>query len=108
MQKEYIICSAIWININEIFPHQPNNITNGLVVCGHRHHNCFIIISNLNDKIKGDINDSKLNNKNIQGFLTNTNRFVNRYEAFEIAIGADQVIINKERNIKKLFSEDIY
>jgi hypothetical protein len=42
----------------------------------------------------------------VQGFLTNTDRFVDRIEGREIAIKSGQV---KEEEIgKKLFSEDLY
>lgn len=44
----------------------------------------------------------------IQGFWTNTNRFVDRYEAKKIAIAAHQLIVPEERVHKYLFSEDVW
>lgn len=44
----------------------------------------------------------------IQGFWTNTNRFVDRYEAKKIAIAAHQLIVPEERVYKYLFSEDVW
>ena len=40
-----------------------------------------------------------------QGFFTTENRFVDRYEAAEIAYNAGQI---DDPNIKELFSEDIW
>jgi hypothetical protein len=45
--------------------------------------------------------------EHIQGFLTSTNRFVDRYEAMVIAVANNQ-LIGVPNNKEKLFSEDIY
>jgi len=47
----------------------------------------------------------------LQGFLTNTGRFVNRQEAFIIAQKANQIIPRKTGEINNgpdLFSEDLF
>jgi hypothetical protein len=99
----YIICAAIWFKDGNKYEHQPKNIDSGLVVCGRRHHNCFLTAFELNGgkKIEG-LNE--LEATAVQGFLTSDDRFVNRKEAGQIAFDAGQ--INKLKNC--LFSEDLY
>ena len=97
MREEYIICAAIWYQDNESYIHQPRNIEYGFVICGRRHHN---IINTLGQKFYF----RTVENKSVEGFLTNTDRFVDRKEAAQIAYQYGQI-----RNPKKeLFSEDIY
>lgn len=97
--KEYILCSAIWFNDDKKHIHQPKNIDKGYVISGRRHHNCFASIV----AIKGE-NWKRNTTKEIQGFITNTYRFVDRQEASIIALNAGQI-----KEIKKtLFSEDLY
>lgn len=43
-----------------------------------------------------------------EGFLTNTNRFVNRVEAKKIAVAANQLIVPEKETFTELYSEDIY
>jgi hypothetical protein len=53
----------------------------------------------------------KLHQIEIQGFLTNTDRFVNRKEAYKIAFEADQIIGQNKgysENAIGLCSEDLY
>ena len=98
--KEYIICSAIWYKSQLWKPvYQVKNIDYGLVLCGRRHHNIIEIA-----KLLGGIS-TKDNTE--QGFLTNTDRFVDRREAYDIAVAANQ-IINKYKTNNELYSEDIY
>jgi hypothetical protein len=98
-QKEYILCAAVWWDdgINT-YVHQPINVKTGFVVTGRRHHNCFTTKAML-----AGINAFK-NLKPIQGFLTNTNRFVDRIEASVIAYHAKQI----ESMVPELKSEDLY
>jgi len=72
--NEYILCAAI--NYNEI------------IICGHRHGDCYDII----EKLVGKIETNKLPNRDKQGFLTSLNRYVGREEAWTIAIANDQVV----------------
>lgn len=105
LMKEQIQCAAIWFHDNLLYDHQPMNVKSGFVVCGHRHHNCFMtayILQSSREYIK-------LNKT--QGFLTNTNRFVDRYEAFKIAKEANQILEDSSLYLAKegkLYSEDLY
>jgi hypothetical protein len=96
---EYIICSAIWFNDSKVdYLHQPKNVNEGFVICGRRHHNCFLT----RGFIKGvELKDYK---EIVQGFLTNTDRFVDRKEAGKIAFDANQI----KQQTERLFSEDLY
>ena len=98
MIKEYIICSAIHFQLEDRFVHQPRNIKSGIVVCGRRHHNCFLTAKYM-DIITKDYPST-------QGFMTNTDRFVDRKEGMKIAIEADQIIADHIGT--SLYSEDIY
>ena len=108
MKSEYITCSAIWYKDLPTSTFLPKNVTNGVVVCGHRHGNCIDImktLGTLRSVVKGpdSVGDYQ------QGFLTSHNRFVDRLEAMQIAIDQNQV---KEENLYNpligLFSEDLY
>lgn len=110
---EYILCAANHYLDKQQYEHQPFNVESGFVVCGWRHHNIITLVGQLLDKGtmdpreetegKGYVNwDKEL--PGIQGFLTNTNRFVDRKEAAKIAYEAGQI----EREKKYLFSEDVY
>lgn len=104
---EYIVCAAIWwIDypiIEDIDSARPANCDTGIVFCGHRHHNCL----HLQHAITGKA--SYVMGKSIQGFLTSKNRFVDRKEALEIALKADQINKNELGNpLIGLFSEDLY
>lgn len=103
-EKEYIICAAIWFHDDIKHDHQPFNIDLGFVVCGHRHHNCYMTVSLLS---KEDIRTIVFHH-DTQGFVTNTNRFVNRQEAWHIALKAGQLDESTKNLPKSLFSEDLY
>jgi hypothetical protein len=95
---EYLLCSAIWFDDGvDTYVHQPRNIKTGFVVCGRRHHNCFTTVAML-------MGIRKLTKEEVQGFLTNKDRFVDRYEAAQIALASGQI---KEPK-KRLFSEDVW
>lgn len=97
---EYIICAAIWFQDGKKYEHQPKNIESGMVIAGRRHHNCYYSLAAI-----AGLDARKMNfPKDIQGFLTNTNRFVDRKEAAEIALSAQQI----SKPTKLLFSEDLY
>lgn len=111
--KEYIICAAIWYKelsaklgkVSSAFLTSSANKSNGIVICGRRHYNIIQLIKYLTD-----LPNSKCG-ENVQGFLTNTNRFVDRFEAFQIAKQANQLLDEcptKEYETAKLFTEDIY
>jgi hypothetical protein len=94
--KEKILCSAIWYDDGKAHVHQPKNIKAGYVICGMRHHNCIALHTLLTGKVT--------NASNVQGFITDKDRFVDRNEAGEIAFKAMQV--PKRNNL--LYSEDLY
>jgi hypothetical protein len=96
---ERILASAIWFNDNKENVHQPKNIKTGVVLCGFRHCDIFEQTGMLVKERKemGIIEE-------IQGFLTNFNRFVDRKEAGEIAFKAGQT----DELIEKLHSEDLW
>lgn len=104
---EKIINAAIWY---KELPNQtflPANITYG-VVFGLRHPHCIDIVKTLSNLRTVKLGPGSVG-ETIQGFLTDTNRFVDRIEAMDIAIKAKQV---KKENLYNprigLFSEDLY
>jgi hypothetical protein len=109
--EEKILCAAIWYkelprksdNRNDM----PVNIKEGMVICGHRHSSIIGILQNLT----GLRSVESESGKQVQGFLTNLNRFVDRKEAAVIAMSAGQVLSHPEGLIitpDKLYSEDLY
>ena len=112
---EHILCSAIYYRDNKIYPHQPKNITSGFVVCGRRHHNCFVTLftlMNLNNPELWENGAGVDKNVITQGFLTSEDKFVTRAAAFIIAYAASQIIrtVPEEQlhHPTQLFSEDLY
>jgi hypothetical protein len=103
--KEYVICSAIYYSDGKKYEHQPLNIETGFVVLGLRHCNCYVLLSIL----LGKLYNKTYVGRDGQGFLTNTNRFVDRKEAYLIAKEANQLLHNlhDESNLI-LCSEDLY
>lgn len=99
-----IICAAIkLIDIESILPEGKED----LVICGHRHGDCFEIITQLCNGWRGK------NIKQIQGFMNHKGEFLDRKEAFEHAkeIGqcnATQRWYWDEHKQTKLYSEDLY
>jgi hypothetical protein len=110
--SEYILCAAIWYKDiplkKEIKQVLPKNCDRGLVVLGHRHGQCMWTMGSLTglrsvEKAEDGVGEYE------QGFLTNTNRFVERPEALEIARNANQVLDESEvRTNIGLHSEDLY
>jgi len=99
--EEYIICAAIWFKDGKMHVHQPKNISSGLVITGRRHHNCYATMGSLNaDPLYKSCEYT-------QGFLTNYDKFVDRKEAFKIAVLAGQCEGSLDSN-SSLISEDIY
>lgn len=102
-KQEFIICSAVWFKDEYQYSEQPINVGLGFVVCGRRHNNCFQVFNMINK----DFTITKENT--ICGFLTNTNRFVDRKEGFVIAQKQNQLLYpelhNKDIEIRFLNSE---
>lgn len=110
-EKEYILCAAIWakeIPLQKVIPHVlPKNCDSGIVVLGHRHSQCIWTIGCLTG-LRCVKNAPDGIGESIQGFLTNTNRFVDREEGFIIAKSSGQ-LNNRERGASEtLYSEDLY
>ena len=103
---ELIICSAIWYKELPTQRLLPTNVDKGVVVCGHRHVHSIDIVKMLSG-LRSDMNGNDSVGETIQGFLTNTNRFVDRYEGFEIAEAQNQ-LNNRPRAGRTLYSEDLY
>lgn len=97
---EQIICSAIWYNDNNYYPHQEiYGVDSGFVIGGFRHNNIIGVLST-NNKYRNDGKEYKTT----QGFITSCGRFVTREEAAEIAYNSGQI----KKQVKRLFSEDLY
>jgi hypothetical protein len=98
-KPEYVICAAIHFMDGIIHEHQPKNVSNGFVVSGRRHHNCFFIahvcLADSYSEVKGDA---------IQGFLTSKNIFLDRKDAGALAFKVGQI----KTPTDCLFSEDLY
>lgn len=100
MEEERILCEAIHYNDGNIHRNQPKEIESGFIIAGYRHDTCVYIKSLINSNLR----EVK------QGFLTNKKRFVDGYEAFEIAQKAGQILdpeLAKEKG-KRLLSEDLW
>jgi hypothetical protein len=91
MADERIVCAAL------------KDVNSPVIVCGARHydivmHKALEAMDRVGDNANWD-----------QGFLTNYGRFVDRYEAFEIAKEMDQIIKKSGNpNDIRLYSEDLY
>ena len=90
--KEYILCAAIWYKdlplIKNDIPSgllRPINCEMGIVFCGHRHCHCLYQMVAITGKRQCEVGEE------VQGFLTSSNRFVDRKEAAKIAIACGQV-----------------
>jgi hypothetical protein len=105
---EYILCAAIWYPDIPIvkggIPNQnPRNVERGAVFCGYRHPHCMytmVAITGLRS-VETEVGEI------IEGFLTSKNRFVDRLEAYKIAIESKQIEKGKYSS-NTLYSEDLY
>lgn len=107
---EKILCAAVWYKNAKLLVdipenRNPFNITEGTVICGHRHPNCmWTYLALTGEPADGD------DDITVQGFLTNCNRFVDRIEAARLASNAGQTTQKLFHNGKwhELYSEDLY
>lgn len=113
--KEHIICAAVIVNDGKYHTDPPDNVETGFVVCGRRHNNCYAITEELlYPNWRNDPEHNKLRllceNRKSQGFMTSTNRYVDREEAYAIARDADQLLLGDYQKSKPymLASEDLY
>jgi hypothetical protein len=102
---ERIYCAAIWYKDLPTAKYMPKNIDKGIVVEGHRHADIIRTMVNLIGK-RTCTNGEDCAGESEQGFVTNTNRFVNRVEGMKIAREANQLI--EETTFSELYSEDLY
>lgn len=91
MKKEFILCAANYYNDGSKETHTVNNIEEGFVICGRRHHNCIAIFAKMYGFPYSE-EAHKIHRTEIQGFITNTNKFVTRLQALAIAGNANQII----------------
>jgi hypothetical protein len=94
MVKEFIICAAIQI------------VETGKIYYGHRHNHC---ITAMTGELSWTMNRQEMSKvEDIQGFITNQNRFVDRKEALIIALENNQVRDISQIRGDNLYSEDLY
>lgn len=106
---ERILCAAV--HFPETFTYsngnlqsqeipKPLGIKSGTVIAGRRHGDCYAVYLALtgNRKIENSID----------GFLTVSNKFIDRTEAFQIAKLAKQLLSHVDRNSNWLCSEMLY
>lgn len=103
---ETILCSAIWYKDMKRPSYNPINITEGGVLCGHRHTHVISQMYALTGKRTVTFGEDSVG-EHVQGFLTNQNRFVDRIEAAQIALEAKQISELKYSQTM-LYSEDLY
>jgi hypothetical protein len=107
---EKILCAAIWykdIPLKKEIPNtllRPSNIDCGVVFCGYRHPHCIYTMIAVTGLRSVEIADDGVG-KQVQGFLTNQNRFVDREEAAKIWILNGNKL---KHSTNQLFSEDLY
>jgi hypothetical protein len=89
MMKEICICAAVIC-------------TDGTIIRGHRHRDCFDTIIRKGKKIHQNFDS--------QGFITSYNKYVTREEGYKLQIKAKIKSANSEgyNKAKLLFSEDLY
>ena len=108
MKTEYILCAANKYDDGKKHLYTPTNVQRGFVICGMRHHNCIDIFAMI---VGFPYNEeaARIKRTEIQGFLTNANRFVDRKEALKIATEAKQLLheIKLDPNVG-LTSEDLW
>lgn len=100
---EKILCAANHYDDGIEHVHKPKNIITGFITCGLRHHNCIMTFAQIVGFPYTDEGHT-IHRTEVQGFLTNFNRFVDREEAAEIAACAGQI----KKRIETLYSEDLY
>ena len=75
---------------------------------GHRHGNA---LDAMHSQLSYYMNRREMHEQQTdrdQGFITNEGTYVNREEAWIIALAANQIIAREHQNIGTLYSEDLY
>jgi hypothetical protein len=93
-EREFILCASLNYD--------------GIIISGHRHSDCYDILR----KLKPELKDDELPNREHQGFLTSLNRYVNRKEGWIIAKKNNQIQYGLEASENgeqsALISENLY
>lgn len=98
--NERVVCAAI--KVSEVNEHY-----NGLYL-GLRHSDCFNLLKRIWVVRKDDLTTRSMYLFNSeQGFITTYKRFIDRYEAMEIATNQNQ-LIEGSLKLEELFSENLY
>jgi hypothetical protein len=97
-----ILCAAIHYQCDKKGRSLPVNIDSGIVILGRGHLECDLFANDFcTDKCNEDVEE-------MDGFLTVSNRFVNRTEAFQIAKSAGQLLSFVGHDKKYLYAGDIF
>ena len=91
MKQEKVKAAALKFNLT--------NTDHAYVMIGTRHAELFERLIGVPDVIKTSI---------VEGFVTDTDRFVDRIEAKRIAVAANQLIVPIEDTYDALYSEDVW
>lgn len=86
--------------MKEVIKHAACKTTNGMILLGKCHADCFYQAKNIGLQIQ--------KKSSAQGFVTNKGRYVNRLEAAIIAKKAKQLDPKDKRKVTALLSEDIW
>lgn len=111
---EKILCAAIYFNDGKEYPNQPKNINSGFIVTGRRHHNCYATLSAIGSALgMQEIakNTFERIDRDSQGFITSSDRYVDRKEGLQIALANNQVYHSMHKHATPddiLISEDLY
>ena len=109
---EYILCAAIYVDDGKAYPPRRSYSypKTGLLFTGWRHCDCFVTMHAWSERLSDDerslVGEEQLAGLH-QGFMTSTGRFVDREEAYVIAIHAGQTK-GKMTGSGSLYSEDLY
>lgn len=95
-----ILSAATWYKDFPKQVHGPKNIDKGVVIGGKNHASIYTALNSLTGKRECEVGNKE------EGFLTTENTFVDRIEAFKIALENDQ-ILEEGLNYQKLYSEFI-
>ena len=100
-----IVCAAIKLIQRELYD-EKLSVPKELVVCGHRHGDCFKIIQELGPQW--------CHTEKIEGFINHLGNFLNRKDAYQYAWECGQLNnhnkwYRKDNKIpNELYSEDLY
>ena len=92
-KEEYILCAALHIRDNITYVAEP--VETGFIILGYRHIDCLRSLVRIRKTLPNE-----------EGFITSKNKFVDREEAYVIALGAGQ--IKYDSGSHSLTSDDLY